>query len=333
MATHSSDERTPERAFIEASEIDTGSEYGDEIESYTTSLQSSIRDYRYENGRRYHNFRDEAYFLPNDEMESDRLDLFHEILTRRCDGELHLAPLGPDIQRILDLGTGTGIWVIDMGDKFPSASVLGNDLSPIQPTLVPPNVRFEVDDFENDWVYSSKFDFIHGRYLAGAVKDWPRLMGQAFKFTKPGGWVEFQDFDMQFYTANGEFTPNCPLAEWTKIVINGLKKAGVEPEPGPKLEGWVKEAGFTNIHHKLLPIPVGVWPKNRKLKEIGALDYHQFLEGLEGISMRIFTASEGWKPEEVQLFLVGVRQDLKNPRLQAQHNFHVVYAQKPLDAE
>ena len=226
---------------------------------------------------------------------------------------------------------------------------------------MPPNVRFEVDDFENDWVYASKFDFIHGRYLAGAVKDWPRLMGQAFKyeklkrrlthgedrliwnrFTKPGGWVEFQDFDMQFYTANGEFTPDCPLAEWTRIVINGLKKAGVEPEPGPKLEGWVKEAGFTNIHHKLLPIPVGVWPKNRKLvsspkpiffftllfakkflsvqKEIGALDYHQFLEGLEGISMHIFTASEGWKPEEVQLFLVGVRQDLKNPRLQAQHN-------------
>ena len=141
-----------------------------------------------------------------------------------------------------------------------------------------------MDDFEKDWVYGSKFDFIHGRYLAGAVKDWPRLIGQAFKyekskyrlthgedwliwnrFTKPGGWVEFQDFDMQFYTVNGEFTPSCSLAEWTKIVINGLKKAGVEPEPGPKLEGWVKEAGFTNIHHKLLPIPVGVWPKDKKL--------------------------------------------------------------------
>ena len=52
------------------------------------------------------------------QIESDRLDLFHEILTRRCDGELHLAPLGPDIQRILDLGTGTGIWVIDMGEQL-----------------------------------------------------------------------------------------------------------------------------------------------------------------------------------------------------------------------
>ncbi|QKX57633.1 uncharacterized protein TRUGW13939_04751, partial [Talaromyces rugulosus] len=260
--------------------------------SFTTSLTSSITNYRYENGRRYHGFRDaEGYFLPNDELENDRLDLFHHILTLRCDGNLHFAPIGPNPNRILDLGTGTGIWAIDMGDEYPSAEVLGNDLSPIQPAMVPPNVRFEVDDMENEWVYSSKFDFIHARYLAGAIKDWP----------KPGGWVEFHDFDMQFYTLKGEFTRGCPSDEWTSQIVQGLKKAGMEPEPGPKL------------------------------KEIGALDYHQFIEGLEAISLHILTNALGWKPEEVQVFLIDVRKDLKNPRLQAQHNFHAVYAQKPLD--
>jgi len=198
---------------------------------------------------------------------------------------------------------------------------------------VPPNVRFEVDDIEDEWMYSSKFDFIHARYLAGAIKDWPKLMKQAFKFTKPGGWVEFQDFNMEFYTLQGAFTPGCPLDEWTRQIIRGLKKMGVEPEPGPKLEGWLKDAGFINIHHKVLPIPVGVWPKNRQMKEIGALDYHQFLEGLEGISMHVFTNTAGWKPEEVQVFLIDVRKNLSNRRLQVQHNFHVAYAQKPLDAE
>lgn len=33
----------------------------------------------------------------------------------RCGGELHLAPIGSNPQRILDLGTGTGIWAMDMG--------------------------------------------------------------------------------------------------------------------------------------------------------------------------------------------------------------------------
>ena len=85
------------------------------------------------------------------------------------------------------------------------------------------------------------------------------------RFTKPGGWVEFQDFDMKFYTTNGEFTPGCPLDQWTDSVIEGIKKINLEPEPGPKLEGWVRDAGFENIHHRLLPIPVGQWPKDKKL--------------------------------------------------------------------
>lgn len=35
---------------------------------------------------------------------------------------------------MLDLGTGTGIWAIDFADEYPSANVIGTDLSPIQPT-------------------------------------------------------------------------------------------------------------------------------------------------------------------------------------------------------
>ncbi|KAF2802298.1 S-adenosyl-L-methionine-dependent methyltransferase [Mytilinidion resinicola] len=323
----------PVQIEAEEGELDTDSAFGDDAESYTTSLKSSITNYKYENGRRYHAFKDGSYFLPNDESEADRLDLFHHIMSLRCDGELHWAPIGDNPGRILDIGTGTGIWAIDMGDKYPSAEILGNDLSAIQPTLVPPNVKFEVDDAENEWVYSSKFDYIHCRYMAGSLKDWPRLMQQAYKYTKPGGWVEFQDFDMTFYSTGGEFKENSALDQWATGVKHGISKFGLVAEPGPKLEGWVKDAGFTNVHHSVLPIPVGQWPKDKKLKEIGAFDLIQFLDGCEAISLRIFTNVQGWSPEHIQVFLSDVRKDLKNTRLQAQHNFHVVYGQKPLTAE
>lgn len=60
--------------------------------------------------------------------------------------------------------------------------MIGNDITPIQPSNVPPNLKFLIDDIEEDWAYeNTPFDFIHGRYLAGNIKDWPRLCKQAFE--------------------------------------------------------------------------------------------------------------------------------------------------------
>ena len=75
-------------------------------------------------------------------------------------GDLHLAPLSTGIQHVLDLATGTGIWAIEFATKYPSASVVGTDLSPIQPLYVPPNCSFEVDDSDDPWIFSQKFDYV-----------------------------------------------------------------------------------------------------------------------------------------------------------------------------
>ena len=65
--------------------------------------------------------------------ELDRLDLQHHVITLLLGGELHLAPL-LNPKKILDIGTGTGLWAIEMADRYPDAMVVGTDLSPTQPT-------------------------------------------------------------------------------------------------------------------------------------------------------------------------------------------------------
>lgn len=107
----------------------------------STSLASSILNYEYSNGRRYHGYRSGAYVLPNDEDEQDRLDLLHHIFLMLLDGKLYASPVASDPQRVLDIGTGTGIWALDFGDEYPGSEVVGTDLSPIQPSWVPPNVH------------------------------------------------------------------------------------------------------------------------------------------------------------------------------------------------
>ncbi|OCL07407.1 hypothetical protein AOQ84DRAFT_364989 [Glonium stellatum] len=72
---------------------------------------------------------------PNDEIENERLDIHHELMLVTLSRKLHPAPISENIQKAIDLGTGTGIWAIDFADPYPSAEVIGNDLSPTQPPL------------------------------------------------------------------------------------------------------------------------------------------------------------------------------------------------------
>ncbi len=89
-----------------------------------------------------------AYHFPNDDLEVERLNNQYDILKILMDNRKYLAPLSHQNppRKILDVATGTGRWAIDMADEFPGARVMGTDLSPIQPEIVPPNVRFYVDD-------------------------------------------------------------------------------------------------------------------------------------------------------------------------------------------
>lgn len=123
--------------------------------------------------------------LKQDEL--DRLDLIHMLVQLINDGQIHQAPIAKNPQGILDIGCGRGLWCIDMGDVYPSASVIGVDISPSQVTFVPPNVKFEIDDVEQEWTFRTPFDYIHGQYLMGAIRDWPRLLKQCFEYVVPSG--------------------------------------------------------------------------------------------------------------------------------------------------
>ena len=106
----------------------------------------------------------------------------HHIALLQLDGELHIAPLN-NPQRVLDIGTGTGIWAIDFADQYPSAEVIGTDLSPIQPGWVPANCQFLVDDAEAPWMFSNDtFGYIHVRDMAGSLADWGAFLKQCYAY-------------------------------------------------------------------------------------------------------------------------------------------------------
>ncbi|KAL2014012.1 hypothetical protein VTN00DRAFT_1537 [Thermoascus crustaceus] len=314
---------------VDTESTENDSSYGDEISNYTASLTSSVLHYRQENGRSYHAYCDGRYLIPNDEEEKDRLDMIHEMMMTMTGRKLFLAPIGESPQRVIDLGTGTGIWAIEFADEFPAAEVIGNDLSPIQPTQVPPNLRFIVDDFEDEWLYENqKFDFIHARFLTCSVRDYGRLLEQCYKHAAPGGWVEFQDWDARVYSEDGTIK-NTSIEQYYDTIIHAFEKAGYVACPGPRLEEWFRKAGFVDIHVVKYQIPMGTWPKDRHLKILGTWNLMEAETGFQAAAMAVLTRYEGWTEDEVNILVAKTKNDARNRDIHAFFYFYVVYGRKP----
>ncbi|KAH0380836.1 S-adenosyl-L-methionine-dependent methyltransferase, partial [Aureobasidium melanogenum] len=300
--------------------------------SSSTSMSSSVRHWDFENGRRYHAYRQGHYLLPNDDAEQEREDIKHATVLTVCGGKLHFAPIpenAPDT-RILDIGTGTGIWCVEMGDQYPSAQITGVDLSPIQPDWVPPNVNFMVDDIASEWLYpENHFDMVHARHMGVAIKDWDHVLNSAFTHLKPGAWLEFCEFDYWPSCDDGTMTEDNLHYQWHVLVTEGMKKNDVDLHAALSLKRRVDRAGFENVTERIMKVPLGHWPKNPLLKKVGSYMHAVLYDGLQGICMGPLTRGLGWSRDQVELYLPGVRKDLNNMSVHTYYSLHVITAQKP----
>ncbi|KAK3946697.1 S-adenosyl-L-methionine-dependent methyltransferase [Pseudoneurospora amorphoporcata] len=319
-------------------ESDWDSTLGSDTESSTASITSSILHYRTLNGRTYHSdtVTSGEYWGPNDEKQNEMLDIYHHTMTLVFDGQLYTAPISDDPKHVVDIGTGTGLWAIDFADKFPDCTVIGTDISPIQPTWVPPNLRFDIDDYTKEWAYKSNhFDYIHMRWLTGTTKDWTAAYKEAYRCLKPGGWIEHIDASGTIYSEDNTINEKNAMVQWGKIWQEAGRKSGnpVDLLERNLQEQGMKEAGFVNVTKKDYPIPVSPWPKDEKRKELGQFFYLVYTQDLEGLCQYMFGTVMGWPQEQIAVYLAHLRAELKNMSFHGLIDFRVVYAQKPLDAE
>ncbi|OJJ43493.1 hypothetical protein ASPZODRAFT_135957 [Penicilliopsis zonata CBS 506.65] len=294
-----------------------------------TSLRSSVLDYEYDNGRRYQNYRKGEYLFPNDDDEQDRMDFLHHIYGMVLGGELHIAPIS-NVQRALDIGTGTGIWAMDFADQHPSAQVIGNDLSPIQPGWVPPNCVFEVDDFEASWEYSSPFDYIHGRELAGAIKDINHLASKAFNNLKPGGYLELQSFNFKYFSDDNSLEERGPyLTQLGGLVKEAGERFGKTMQDMDTWGEAFKAAGFVDVVTKMIKVPVGPWPKDKKQKIIGMYMQSQVNQAVGSLLPGILGKGLGWPNEEVAVMAARLRNEIADASIHQYAKMYLIYGKKP----
>ncbi|KAJ5938939.1 hypothetical protein N7466_002073 [Penicillium verhagenii] len=304
------------------------------------SFASSVTDYCYENGRRYHAYRHGQYPIPNDQEEQERLGLVHHLFKLITGGDLYRAPIRPrddrptpPPRRILDIGTGTAEWAIEMAEDFPNAEIIGTDLSPIQPSWAPSNCRFYIDDAESDWTYApgEAFDYIHMRCLGGGIGDWPRLLKQAYQHVRPGGWVEVQEFEASLGSDDETHLLAPTVMHWLEMINGASKQFGKEMNIAERVRPRMENEGFINVSDDIYKCPVGGWAKDRQLKKIGRIGKVLVLKVVEPYSLALFTRVLGYTFQEAQGIMDKVRAEMMNSKVHMYFFFHFVYGQRPME--
>jgi SAM-dependent methyltransferase len=248
---------------------------------------------------------------------------------------LYLAPLTSPT-RILDVGTGTGLWAFDIADYFPHAAVTATDLSPVETTCAPPNLSFEIDDANAEWTYPPDwFDFVHMRGLTGCIKDWGYMYSQVYEHLVPGGWVEHLEFSIR---TNADPNSSDPahriVSAFSESIIEGAAaKTGMSFTIVEEMRDRMVEAGFVDVHEERFVWPIGAWPKDAHLKDLGRWGERNWSEGIEGWVMALYTRMMGWTYAEVQAFVKDFRGVIKNRRNHFWHEVRCVYARKPFAHE
>ncbi|KXX75055.1 Phosphoethanolamine N-methyltransferase 1 [Madurella mycetomatis] len=303
---------------VPADNSDADSALGTDAESSTASITSSILQYRTLYGRTYHSERGDAQYC-------------HHALTMALDGKLYLAPISKNIEKAIDIGTGTGIWAIDFADDFPDTDVIGTDISPIQPSWVPPNLKFEIEDFSQPWTFEdNSVDYVHMRWLLGSVKDWDELFKQAYRILKPGGYIESFEPSSVLTSDDGTVRDTDAIAQWGKIFAEGGKKIDqvfTVYEDGLQRKG-METAGFVDIEEHEFKTPVGGWPKDQHMNQIGRIAQAIMDQDVEGYILFIANTL-GWSRQQILVYLAMFRREVKSGKHHTYYSQRILWARKP----
>ncbi|KAK2768328.1 hypothetical protein FQN54_000181 [Arachnomyces sp. PD_36] len=316
----------------------------------STKSNNSPTDEEYppqvQNGRTYHGYRRGLYLFPCDEQEQDRLDIFHKLFDVARFERLHYAPLyraptqtngqggvipppsdhGP---RVLDLGCGTGIWAMDMAKLYKDAYVVGIDLAAIQPRNHPPNCDFYAPcDFESSWTLGEdSWDYIHLRMGCGSISNWPTLYRKVLAHLRPGtGWFEWVEVD---------FEPRCDgqlpaaMTDWYKDLkeaTHGLRKPIAFPK---NTQQMLEEAGFVQIDHQFVGLPLNTWPEDEHEKNVGRWYNLALSESLETLSLAPFYRGRGMDLQEIRRRAAEVKSLAFNKQIQSYHLLRIITARRP----
>ncbi|CAG8551462.1 2426_t:CDS:2, partial [Ambispora leptoticha] len=170
----------------------------------------------------------ERYVMPCDIPEKERLQTQHELYKIIWNSNFS-SPIHEKLQeggmRVLDIGCGSGTWILDMAKEYPASTFLGIDIMEISSNIIQPsNAGFLQFNVLNGLPFPNEtFDFIYQRFLWAAFtsKQWIQLIHEYIRITKKGGMIELMDFEAKIHNP-GPIAKKFSDALQQHLISNGI---------------------------------------------------------------------------------------------------------------
>ncbi|KAK1247196.1 hypothetical protein MKX07_002105 [Trichoderma sp. CBMAI-0711] len=310
-------------------------------EPATESGERVLQDGFWEHGRFYGSWKPGKYLFPIDREELNRLDVFHKYFLVARDEKVTSTPLRKDGQpKIMDLGTGTGIWAYNVVEEYAKdAEIMAVDLNQIQPALIPRGVTTKQFDIEEpSWEPLLRdCELIHMRLLYGSIRDdkWPHVYRKVFEHLAPGvGYVEQLEIDWMPRWENDDLPIHSALREWAQLFQRAMHRYHRSVTvSGEATRRRMEAAGFTDFSETTIRCYVNPWSPDRHQRECARWFNLAFSLGLEAMSMMPMIDKLGMTKEDIVDLCSRAKKEMCILRYRAYCTLHIWTARKPNEDE
>ncbi|CAG8570632.1 6166_t:CDS:2 [Gigaspora margarita] len=243
--------------------------------------ENTPSEFKFHDGRRYHNVENAVYPMPNDENEQDRLHFQHFLMRYLMQNNFSAS-----INHIL---TTPGAKILDVG--YPNIEIYGLDISLLQLTNTKPkNFTFiKANVLEGIPFEDNTFDFVYQRFLSYAyTKDeWSSAINELVRVLKPGGFLELMEPSPSLFDLG-------PIAKriWdaqSSLVI----QRGVDLEVYQRLEEYLQNQGhLENIEKVVKEIRHGVKSNDIQFNKVGINNIVSIMAGMKAHTTKILQVSD-----------------------------------------